>query len=226
MPALKPEWKDTFLAADAVCFDVDSTVCTSEGIDVLASFCGVGQQVKDWTKRAMGGKVTFQEALKARLELIQPSQQQLEACIQRHPLQLTEYIQDLITKLQEKGKHVYLVSGGFVQMIYPIAELLNVSKDRVFANMLLFDETGKFEGFDDSCPTSRSGGKQRVLQLLKETRHYETLVMVGDGVTDLEARPPASLFIGYGGVVEREVVKEKADHFVHSHKELLEVLLD
>ena len=78
---------------------------------MLASFCGVGQQVKDWTKRAMGGKVTFQEALKARLELIQPSQQQLEACIQRHPLQLTEYIQDLITKLQEKGKHVYLVSG-------------------------------------------------------------------------------------------------------------------
>ena len=32
--------------ADAVCFDVDSTVITEEGIDELAKFCGVGQQVK------------------------------------------------------------------------------------------------------------------------------------------------------------------------------------
>ena len=32
--------------ADAVCFDVDSTIITEEGIDELAKFCGVGQQVK------------------------------------------------------------------------------------------------------------------------------------------------------------------------------------
>ena len=32
--------------ADAVCFDVDSTVITEEGIDELAKFCGVGKQVK------------------------------------------------------------------------------------------------------------------------------------------------------------------------------------
>lgn len=31
--------------ADAVCFDVDSTVITEEGIDELAKYCGVGQQV-------------------------------------------------------------------------------------------------------------------------------------------------------------------------------------
>ena len=29
--------------ADAVCFDVDSTVCAEEGIDVLAAFCGAGE---------------------------------------------------------------------------------------------------------------------------------------------------------------------------------------
>lgn len=37
-----------FRSADAVCFDVDSTVVKEEGIDELASFCGVGQQVKAW----------------------------------------------------------------------------------------------------------------------------------------------------------------------------------
>lgn len=35
--------------ADAVCFDVDSTVCKDEGIDELAEFCGAGEAVAAWT---------------------------------------------------------------------------------------------------------------------------------------------------------------------------------
>lgn len=37
--------------ADAVCFDVDSTVCIDEGIDELADFCGAGEAVAELTKR-------------------------------------------------------------------------------------------------------------------------------------------------------------------------------
>ena len=40
------------------------------------------------------------------------------------------------------------------------------------------------------------------------------MVMVGDGATDAQAKPPAKAFIGFGGVVERQQVKEKADWFV------------
>lgn len=36
-----------FLEADAVCFDVDSTVCVGEGIDELAAFCGKLDQVRE-----------------------------------------------------------------------------------------------------------------------------------------------------------------------------------
>lgn len=39
--------KSIIRRADAVCFDVDSTVCVGEGIDDLAEFCGKGQQVKE-----------------------------------------------------------------------------------------------------------------------------------------------------------------------------------
>lgn len=45
--------------------------------------------------------------------------------------------------------------------------------------------------------------------------------MVGDGVTDLEARPPAAFFIGYGGVVTREKVRSNADLFITDWSELL-----
>jgi phosphoserine phosphatase len=38
--------------------------------------------------------------------------------------------------------------------------------------------------------------------------------MVGDGVSDLEARPAVDRFIGFGGVQVRPKVKENADVYV------------
>jgi len=43
MEKIKLLWKNT----DAVCFDVDSTVCQGEGIDDLAAYLGVGEQVAE-----------------------------------------------------------------------------------------------------------------------------------------------------------------------------------
>lgn len=42
------DYRNIWKNADTVCFDVDSTLLQDEGLDELAEFCGVGQQVKDW----------------------------------------------------------------------------------------------------------------------------------------------------------------------------------
>lgn len=42
---LQNQAKILWKLADAVCFDVDSTVIQEEGIDELAKFCGKGEQV-------------------------------------------------------------------------------------------------------------------------------------------------------------------------------------
>lgn len=55
--------KSSLRQADAVCFDVDSTVLSEEGVDVLADFLGKGPEIAAWTAKAMDGNVTFQEAL-------------------------------------------------------------------------------------------------------------------------------------------------------------------
>lgn len=60
----------------------------------------------------------------------------------------------------------------------------------------LFVFTGDYAGFDENQLTSRTGGKGAVIRNLKEKHGYETVVMVGDGITDWEASPPADLFIG------------------------------
>ena len=52
------------------------------------------------------------------------------------------------------------------------------------------------------------------------------LVMIGDGMTDLEAYPPADLFIGFGGNKIRKNVQDKAPWFVMSFLELISQLND
>lgn len=50
---------------------------------------------------------------------------------------------------------------------------------------------GEYAGFDENQPTAESGGKGKVISLLKEQYGFKTVVMIGDGATDLEASPPA-----------------------------------
>ena len=65
--------------ADAVCFDVDSTVISEEGIDEFASFLGVGDAVAQLTASAMGGDTPFHVALANRLAIMKPTQQQVRS---------------------------------------------------------------------------------------------------------------------------------------------------
>jgi phosphoserine phosphatase len=210
--------------ADAVCFDVDSTVVDEEGIDVLAETLGKGPEVSAWTTRAMGGDVKFEDALRARLDIIRPSRDDVSSCLANHPLRLTSGISELISALHDRGTHVYLVSGGFRLMIDPVATTLGVSRDRVYANTILFDEFGEYAGFDVDEPTSADGGKPKALSIIKERHGYNTMIMVGDGATDAQARPPADAFIGYGGVITRDAVREKACWFVRDFARMIEIV--
>lgn len=83
------EAKEIIRTADIVCFDVDSTVIVEEGIDELAEFCGKGQEVANLTREAMGGSMTFQEALRRRLDIIKPSQGQIREFLRQKPSTLS-----------------------------------------------------------------------------------------------------------------------------------------
>lgn len=206
--------------AQAVCFDVDSTVSPDEGIDLLAAQARVGEAVAALTREAMGGTVRFEDALRARLELVRPSRALVAECLRAHPPRVTPGAGELIAALSARGAHVYLLSGGFTEMVLPIARLVGVPPARVIANALRYNDFGDYAGFDERAFTARSGGKAAALAHLRARHGYTPLVMVGDGVTDLEARAEADAFIGYGGVVARERVRREADWFVTDFDEL------
>lgn len=216
--------KEVWRKADAVCFDVDSTVCCDEAIDELAKYVNKTKEVSEITKTAMLGGANFRDALAKRLEIIQPDTRILSQYLKTHRPRLTAHIEELVERLHQLGRDVYLISGGFDVIIEPAAEILNIPMENVFANSIKFYYDGTYAGFDKSRPTSNQDGKSRVIAMLKQTKGYKNVVMIGDGVTDLEACPPADAFIGFGGNQIRETVRDNSDWFVHSFKELITAL--
>ncbi|CAC5401554.1 serB [Mytilus coruscus] len=91
--------------ADAVCFDVDSTVLKDEALDELAKFCGVGELVIEWTNKAMGGNVSFREALNERLKIVQPTRQKVADFLSQHPPQFTPGIKSAFLIKVKPDKH-------------------------------------------------------------------------------------------------------------------------
>ncbi|KAI5721772.1 hypothetical protein M8J77_025516 [Diaphorina citri] len=209
-----------FRSADAVCFDVDSTLFTTEAIDELADYLNKQDDVKNVTKQAMSGQVGLRPALLARLDIMKPSLSTMRRFIEERPAMLSPGVEDLIQCLHKNNVHVYLISGGFRSVIMPKAKELGIPPENIFANRLMFYFDGTYAGLDLNEPTSDNFGKAKVIESLKAKFGYKTVVMVGDGITDMEAAPPADICIGYGGNVVRPQVKSTADWFVMDFKEL------
>ena len=205
-----------------IAFDCDSTLSAIEGVDELARLAGsdIFQQVEDLTNQAMNGEVPVEEVFARRLDLIKPTRQQCEAVGQMYLDQIEPTARETIATLQKNGWECLIISGGFAPCIHPLAESLGIS--RVEAVPLSFDDQGKYLGFDESYPTTRDGGKPEIIIQLKKDQSPDTIIMVGDGVSDLETQPIADLFVGFFGYVKREKVAKNCIHSVKSLSELLD----
>ena len=85
---------------------------------------------------------------------------------------------------------------------------------------LFFHDDGSYRGYDEGYPTTRSGGKPEVVARLKRELQPARVVMIGDGVSDLEAKPEVDRFVGFGRYLAREKVRAGADAFIYSLADL------
>jgi phosphoserine phosphatase len=191
-------------------FDVDSTLVTIEGIDVLAK--GNAEVVR-LTEAAMDGEIAIDEAYGRRLEVIRPSLADVEALGARYCDSLVAGAVETIATLQRAGADVHLVTAGIAQAIAPLAAKLNIAPRAVHAVALEFHEDGSYKDFDRRSLLTRTGGKELVVHAIL-ARAKGKSAFVGDGVSDLETKPAVSVFIGFGGVVVRERVQAGADIYV------------
>lgn len=193
-----------------VFFDVDSTLVTIEGIDVLA---GGNPEIDRLTEAAMNGEIALDEVYGRRLEIIRPSLAGVEALGARYTESLVDGARETIAELQSAGADVHLVTAGIAQAIAPLAEALHIAPRAVHAVPLLFDVEGRYAGFDRRSFLTRAGGKELVVRAIL-SRAKGGSAFVGDGVSDLETKPAVNLFVGFGGVHTRARVMENAEVYV------------
>ena len=104
------------------------------------------------------------------------------------------------------------MTGNFYPAISQLSRFLGIKDQNVYANKIIFDEKDNYLTFDSKGPLSVAGGKHSLILILK--RDNQKVAFVGDGLPDAMTRPPVDLFIGYGGVVQRQKVKELSDVYV------------
>lgn len=190
-----------------VIFDCDSTLSALEGIDVLAA----GRpEIVALTDAAMRGEVPLQEVYGRRLAMVRPDRARVEALGAEYVRTLVPGARATVRALVRAGVRVRVVSGGVLPAVLALARVLGLGPDDVAAVDLRFAADGAYAGYDADSPLARSDGKAEVIRRwLPELPR--PVLMVGDGMTDLEARPPADAFAAFTGVAARAPVVAGAD---------------
>jgi phosphoserine phosphatase len=188
-----------------VVMDVDSTLVQDEVIDLLAARAGCADQVAKLTTAAMGGQLDFATALRERVALLAGLDQRVLDDV-RAELRLAPGARTLIRTLRRLGYRCGIVSGGFVQVIEPLATELGV--DYVAANTLEIRGgalTGRLTG-----PVIDRPGKADALRRFAAQAGVPVsqAIAVGDGANDLDMIAAAGLGVAFNA---KQVVKDAAD---------------
>ena len=186
--------------------DVDGTLIRQEGIDLLAQEAGVGEKVAEITAQAMNGELDFAASLEARVALLKGLETSIFPKILEQ-MEVTPGAESLITELHRRGYKVGLVSGGFHEVIDPIARSLGI--DLVRANRLQASDgclTGKVLG-GIITPERK---KESLLTWAKENHvpRSQTIAM-GDGANDLPMIETAGIGIAF---MAKPIVAERAPY--------------
>ncbi len=185
--------------------DVDSTLITGEVIEMLAAHAGSLELVAAITERAMRGEIDFAASLHERVATLAglPVAVLDEVHAQ---LELSPGARELIAQVQARGWTVGLVSGGFVELVGPLAESLGITLYR--ANALEVADgrlTGRVTG-----PVIDRAAKAQALRDYAAAigADLAATVAIGDGANDLDMLAAAGLGIAYNA---KPVVAAQAD---------------
>ena len=190
--------------------DVDGTLIQQEGIDLLAQEAGVGQKVAEITAQAMNGELDFKASLQARVALLKGLEASIFPKIVEQ-MDVTPGAKTLITELHQRGYKVGLVSGGFHEVIDPIAKSLGI--DLVRANRLqtFYGRlTGKVLG-EIVTPERK---KDSLLTWARENHiPLSQTIAMGDGANDLPMIETAGIGIAF---MAKSIVAERAPYRIET----------
>jgi phosphoserine phosphatase len=182
------------MARFLVVLDVDSTLIEDEVIELLADAAGSREAVAEVTFRAMNGELDFAESLRERVATLAGLPESVFAEVGAR-VTVTRGAPEMIAAVQAAGGKVAVVSGGFHEIIDPLAERLGLDHWR--ANRLAVADgvlTGRV-----IPPIVDAAAKAEALQEWADAAGIpiaQTLA-VGDGANDLPMMALAGLSVGF-----------------------------
>jgi phosphoserine phosphatase len=188
-----------------VVFDVDSTLVQGEVIEMLAQRAGCGDEVRAVTAAAMRGELDFTESLRRRVALLAGLPAEVLAEVTA-ALELTPGARTTIRTLKRLGFRCGAVSGGFTQIVRPMADELQL--DFYAANELGIEDgklTGRVIG-----PVVDRPGKADALRRAADRFGVPLAqcVAVGDGANDIDMLSTAGLGVAFNA---KPALREVAD---------------
>lgn len=221
-----------------IIFDFDSTVANVESLDFLYQSVIKDNPNKEEllaefeaiTKKGMSlnEKIPFDQSLSLRIQLLinvgatKDHVQSVASAIQG---KLSKSFIDNTDFFVKNSYHIYVVSGGFEEVIIPATNKLGIDPSHVYANRFIYDEAGRIKGVDESRLTAKQYGKANTI---KNLNLQGSSIVVGDGSTDLEIRDigGAKTFIAYTQYATRDAVVTNADGKVDSFDELKKFIIE
>ena len=185
--------------------DVDSTLIQDEVIELLADEAGVRAEVAEITDRAMRGEIDFEQSLRERVSMLKGLPESVFDRVQER-IRLSDGARTLISAVHASGGRVGAVSGGFNQILRPLASKLNL--DYYAANELEVVDgllTGQLLG-----EVIDRAAKAAKLELWAQDFgiSVELVAAIGDGANDLDMFESAGLSFAYNA---KPAVRERAD---------------
>ena len=188
-----------------IVFDVDSTLIQGEVIEMLADRVGAHAAVAEITEAAMRGELDFTESLNRRVATLAglPANVLEEVGEQ---IELTPGARTTLRTLRRLGFYCGIVSGGFRQVIEPLAHELEM--DFVAANELEIVD-GKLTGRVIGQVIDRPGKAKALRDFAQQAGvPMEQTVAVGDGANDIDMLTAAGLGVAFNA---KPALREVAD---------------
>ncbi|MDQ3194070.1 MAG: HAD-IB family phosphatase, partial [Bacteroidota bacterium] len=208
--------------------DFDSTFIKLEALDELCKISlkknphrkHLLDEFENITRKTMDGSVSFGDSLKLRVKLLNANKTHLDSLIKKLSKKISRSVISNKEFFKKYSSNIFILSGGFKEIIFPIVKAFNIPEENVFANTLEFDKQGNITGFDKKNLLSQTRGK---IKQLKKIGLKGELYVIGDGYTDYELKKAgiAHKFFAFTENVERPIVASKADHVTPSMDEFL-----
>ena len=216
-----------------IIIDFDSTFIIKESLDELAHFTlGKDQkkseslaQIKSFTRAGMGGEIPFDISLQSRVELLNTFKKDIQSITKIFSKEVTPSFERNISFIQKYASRIFIISGGFKEMILPIVSEYGISSRQVFGNEFIYNSDDKVIGLDKNNLMSENRGKTKLVKSLQLSGNID---VIGDGFTDYEIKKSgyATRFYAFIENINRINVSELADGVLESFDDYINIIFE